>query len=73
LQRSVLALLEGDLLKSLELYPATIPILLCVIFTILHLKLKLRHGAAVIKWSFALTVVVIVAFWLYKVVIFLHL
>lgn len=68
LQRSVIALLEGDLAKSLALYPATIPIFFCVIFTALHLKFGFRHGAAVIKWSFILTVFIIATFYLYKLV-----
>ncbi|MDR3367357.1 MAG: DUF2752 domain-containing protein [Prevotellaceae bacterium] len=66
LQRSIIALLEGNLAESLALYPATIPICFCLIFTILHLKLSFRHGARIIKWSFILTVFVIVAFYLYK-------
>ncbi|MDR0712157.1 MAG: DUF2752 domain-containing protein [Prevotellaceae bacterium] len=68
LQRSIIALLEGDLQKSLALYPATIPILFCLIFTMLHLKFNFRYGAPVIKWSFALTVATIVVSYLYKLV-----
>jgi hypothetical protein len=66
LQRSLIALLEGDLRKSLELYPATILILFCLIFTALHLKFNFRRGALVIRWSFVLTVATIAISYLYK-------
>ncbi|MDR1415786.1 MAG: DUF2752 domain-containing protein [Prevotellaceae bacterium] len=66
LQRSIAALLEGDLLKSLTLYPATIPIFFCLIFTALHLKLGFKCGAAAIKWLAILSAAIIAAFYLYK-------
>jgi hypothetical protein len=66
LQRSIIALLEGDLAASLALYPATIPMACCLIFAALHLKFRFRCGAVVIRWAFALTVALIVASYLYK-------
>jgi hypothetical protein len=67
LQRSILALLEGDLVKSFQLYPATIPILFCFIFTALHLKFDFKQGAEIIKWSYILSVTIIVVFYCYKI------
>jgi hypothetical protein len=68
LQRSVLALLEGDLEKSLQLYPATIPILFLVIFGLLHVKFDYKNGAAIIKWVQIFCGVVILVSYIYKVV-----
>jgi hypothetical protein len=67
LQRSIIALLEGDLRHSLQLYPATIPVLFTLTFTALHVKFSFRHGAAIIKWSYIVTVSIIVIFYLYKI------
>jgi hypothetical protein len=67
LQRSLIALLEGDLVKSFQLYPATIPILFCLIFTALHLKFDFKNGAAVIKVAYIFAMSVIVIFYIYKI------
>jgi hypothetical protein len=67
LQRSILALLEGDWIKSFQLYPATIPILFCFIFTALHLKFDFKQGAEIIKWSYILNVAIILVFYCYKI------
>jgi hypothetical protein len=67
LQRSIISLLTGDLTTSLHLYPATIPILFCLIFTALHLKFKFKYGAAIIKIAFAFTALIIVSFYVYKI------
>ena len=66
LQRSILSLFEGDLIKSLQLYPATIPILFCFIFTALHLKFNFKHGAEIIKWSYILSIAIIFISYFYK-------
>jgi len=68
LQRSVIALLEGDIVKSFQLYPATIPILFCLFFTALHLVFKFKHGAAVIKGAYILATSVIVVSYIYKII-----
>lgn len=49
LQRSVLFLFKGDFITSLKLYPATIPLILIVLFTIAHLKFDFKFGAQFIK------------------------
>ena len=64
LQRSFLALLEGDLWKSLSLYPATIPIFALLIYTALHLKFDFKRGAVVIKWGY-IACAIIIAFFIY--------
>ena len=67
LQRSIVALLEGDLATSLQVYPATIPILFCLAFTALHLKFKFKYGAEIIKGAFILSTLIIIFFYVYKI------
>jgi len=67
LQRSIIALLEGDLVKSIQLYPATIPILFCLIFTALHLKFKFKFGPEIIIGAFILSSSIIVISYVYKI------
>ena len=67
LQRSVIALLEGDFVKSFQLYPATIPVLFCLIFTALHIVFKFKHGALVIKGAYIFASSVIVISYIYKI------
>ena len=68
LQRSMLALIKGDFAGSWNLYPATIPILLLMGFTLLHLKYKFARGAEVIKYSYAVIAIMIAVFYIYKIV-----
>jgi len=67
LQRSIIALFEGDFVKSLQLYPATIPILFCLSFTALHIKFKFKYGPEIIKGAFILSSLIIVTFYVYKI------
>jgi len=67
LQRSAVALIEGDLVKSFQLYPATIPILFCLIFTALHLLFKFKHGASISKGTYIFASTVIVISYVYKI------
>jgi hypothetical protein len=66
-QRSIVALLEGDIGKSLQLYPATIPIFICLIFTGLHIKFGFKQGTFVIKGLFIFCVLIIAIFYIYKI------
>jgi hypothetical protein len=67
LQRSIVALLEGDIVQSIQLYPATMPLFFTFILTALHLKFNFKQGALVIKWSYILTALIIVIFYFYKI------
>ena len=66
MQRSIFALLEGNLMESLRLYPATIPIFSLLLYTVLHLKFGFRSGALVIKWGYIACLLIIVVFYIYK-------
>jgi len=68
LQRSVLYLLKGDLTQSLEMYPATIPIILTICFLILHLRFKFSAGATVLKYSHIFCAIIIMSSYIFKTI-----
>ncbi len=67
IQRSIVALLQGDFLQSLKLYPATIPIIALFGFTIIHLKFELKNGAFFIKMLYIAITLIIVTNYIYKI------
>lgn len=67
LQRSIIALLEGNLKESLSTYPATIPIIALFIYTGLHIKFNFQYGASIIKWGYIACTLIILTFYFYKV------
>jgi hypothetical protein len=54
-QRSVELLFHGDIWGSIQLFPATIPLFVTLLFTVMHLKFKFRKGAKIIIVLFALS------------------
>jgi uncharacterized membrane protein len=68
MQRSIIALLEGDWMKSLSFYPATIPLFALFVYTALHLKMDFKQGASIIKWGYIACAVIIIAFYIYKII-----
>jgi hypothetical protein len=68
LQRSVIALMKGEVSESLQLYPATIPIMLLFLFTGLHLKYKFSFGPAVIKALYITVTSIVVISYIYKII-----
>lgn len=67
-QRSVVALFEGDFLQSFYLFPATIPILLTILITGLHLYFKWKHGARIIVVIFSLSALLMLVSFVLKIV-----
>lgn len=67
MQRSLIALLNGDLLSSFQLYPALLPLLILLIYTPLHLKYKWRSGAKNIMALQVFVVSIITAHYIYKI------
>lgn len=67
-QRSFFALLESNVYQSLQLYPATMPILALLAFTILHIRCQFSFGALTIKYSFILVTIIILMFYIYKII-----
>jgi hypothetical protein len=66
LQRSLLLLLKGNLVGSVVMYWATIPILLMFIFLLLHLKFNLKAGNKVLIFLYAINGILIFCQYFYK-------
>lgn len=68
LQRSLVALLKGDFALSWKLYPPTVFILLTLGMLLLHLVFGFRHGAAMLKTLFIITVLIMSLNYIYKII-----
>lgn len=66
-QRSVLALFEGDLVRSFTLYPATVPLMVLLLFTMVHLKIDFKHGTFFIKILYIGISLIIIINYIYKI------
>ena len=67
-QRSVLALLKGNLLESLNLYPPTIPFLLSAITALSFSVLKKNTESKVLKTMYFSTGAIVVINYVYKII-----
>jgi hypothetical protein len=54
-QRSLSLLFHGEILASVDIFPALIPFLVCILFLPVHLKFGLRSGHHVITGMVAFT------------------
>lgn len=68
MQRSFIALLRGDFVHSLSLYPALLPLLLTFVLLAVHLIFKLKNGAAWLKYSYLSTAGIIAVSYIIKLV-----
>jgi hypothetical protein len=66
LQRSVVQLFRGDLSQSLQLYWATIPILILFVLLILHLRFRFSWGARALVAMYSFTGILIICQFCYK-------
>jgi hypothetical protein len=66
MQRAFIALLRGDFAASFHHHPALIPFLSVILVVILHLRFNFKHGAKLIIYGFAFTVVVLLMNYIYK-------
>ena len=69
LQRSILALLRGDLVESILQFPALLPLVAMFVFLGIHLVFKLKHGAFVLKVFYITNISIIVLNYIYKLII----
>ncbi|HYD22726.1 MAG TPA: DUF2752 domain-containing protein [Flavipsychrobacter sp.] len=67
LQRSLLALLQGDLSASWNLYPPLLFIMATVIFLALHVAFGFKNGAHFLKILFIITVAAMAVNYIYKI------
>ena len=69
LQRALFALLKGELIDSILLFPALIPLLVMFSFLGVHLVFKLRHGALALKIMYIANVSIILVNFIIKLII----
>lgn len=69
-QRSLYALLEGDILQSLIYFPALLPFLFTMGFTTYHIVKNVKNGHKVILTSFVLTTTLMLVNFVVK--LFIH-
>lgn len=69
IQRSFILLMRGDVTGSLLLYPALMPIILLFMFLILHVSIKIKQGAKILKFGYIFCVSVMLVSYIYKLVI----
>ena len=67
-QRSIALLFEGKFLESISLYPATIPLIVTILYVILHLKLSFKKGARNIIILFSFTTFLMLANFIWKLI-----
>lgn len=66
-QRSLIALIRGDILSCWSFYPPTLFIIPTLLFLILHLCFHLKHGAFILKCLYIVSAIVITANYTYKI------
>lgn len=69
MQRAFIELLKGNFVESIQLYPALLPTIFTLLITILHLIFKFKNGAAIVKYSFIITVSIVVISFLFKMIL----
>ena len=68
MQRSFIALLEGDAAVSFQYHPATVPLLGFFLFAVLQLILKFEKGNKIIVYSYLFVAAIIVCNYIYRIV-----
>ena len=68
LQRGMIALLRGEWSQSIGFYPALIPIILLLLFALVHLRLKIPKGNLVIRYGQVIVVILIAGNYIYKII-----
>ena len=66
-QRSLILLLQGNVVDSFIMYPALMPIMLLFAMLLLHLIVKIKNGANILKYMYFFCTAVIVVSYIYKV------
>lgn len=68
MQRSILALLRGNLVQSLHYHPAAIPLLLVFLLLVLHLIFRFRWGGKVLAGLQLSVAIISITFYVYKII-----
>ena len=67
-QRSFFALISGDIVESIVLFPALIPLMLTIVTIVLHLRNPIRYPAKWIVYLVILTGSLMLLSWIYKLI-----
>jgi hypothetical protein len=70
MQRSLIELFRGDLIESLRLYPALIPIIAMMGYLLLHLVFRFQKGGIILLRAFIFNATIIFFSYLYKMILF---
>ena len=68
LQRSCIALLKGDVSGSLAYYPATLPLLVLLVFRLLQTRVRHPNGHLILRGIYLFCTAVITVHYIYKIV-----
>jgi Protein of unknown function (DUF2752) len=68
LQRSFIELLSGNFLASFRLHPVTVPLLLFLIFSALHLNRKFKKGNTIVIYSYIFIALIVLSNYIYKII-----
>ncbi|WP_082832385.1 DUF2752 domain-containing protein [Aquimarina aggregata] len=60
LQRSFILLLKGDIISSLLMYPALLPLLIMIGYLILHILFNFKNGAKILTYFYILNSILII-------------
>lgn len=69
MQRAFIALLRGDLLHSIQLFPALIPYIVTVVLLIVQLIFKFRTGAFAVMWGFIVSVAIMIVTYIIRLMV----
>lgn len=68
LQTSWVQLLLGNFSESFRCHPATIPLLLYLLFAVAHLLFKFKNGNKIIIAGYLLIVCIVITNYIYKII-----
>lgn len=55
MQRSLIALLKGDIIESFQYHAASLPFIITIILLVVQLRLKHVNGGKWVMWAFIVT------------------
>jgi hypothetical protein len=67
MQRAFVELMRGNFSESISYHPALIPILFSLVFLVLHLIFRFKHGAAILMYTFIFSTAIVVVNFIIKV------
>lgn len=67
MQRSIIKLLEGDIVQSVSFHPAGASTLLMIVLLALHAKFDFKYGAKALTILFILNIGLIIVNYIYKI------